>query len=963
MMSRARIGNLQRHLNVLLSDRSPEVDDTELLRRFVQQRDQASFEALVQRYGPMVMRLCRRLLRHTEDAEDVFQATFLVFSQKAASIRKSVSIGSWLYGSAYRIASNVRNRTVYRSQQISPPASECVASVLPNAAEEVTWREVCLVLDEELLRLPEKYRGPILLCFVEGKSQQAAARQLGMPRKTFIRLLEHGRKLLSARLTARGLTGVVVLLAVQAGRGVAVAASLISRTVNAGVALACGQSAGGVSAAASVLAHEAMRGAGLFALRQIIAVFVVAICLAAGTIALTFRDSPRPSVTHPLPATTEALAASRLSVDRTVALPGLPAKVSVKGRAVGADGNALAGARVVLLTPRPFPWSESGDPDAVAAEAASDAEGRFELEAMVPADASADRPLKLMSHVPGHGLVTQELSLRSQMQVELRMPAEEEITFSLHDSKGKPAADALIAVVTVGVVGHDKPEGAETGEHWPAFWPAETRTNLEGKAILRGLSSKTGVRIQVREDRFARQTFAVKSVHSEHTVLPGRKLHGRVVLADKRQGVAGALLRLRSKSIGDIADTEGADFCTDAQGYFHLQLPVGTAFKVRTFPPASSNCVGNAREFTWSEIVDRDHVEIALPRGRVLAGTVVDEESGQPLPGAYIHFLTADGRFLHSQTGRFLGSQPDEAAAVRTDAAGKFRIAGLALRGHLLAQIPGSKFVAQQVDTGILGKGEPNGEHLHVLAAVPVGGNADELAIRVPLRRGETISAQVIDSDGQPVADGIALCRSQVSPVNCQNPRVLPVVDGCLTLPGCDRNQSYPVFVLDAAGQQGAVAELSARDAGLEGARPKIRLAPCGTAVLRFIDEQGQPLRNFWAGHLVFVSAPEDFSGIIRPRWKYPKELHKVHFFDRRNYPHNASLWTDDEGRLTLTALIPGATYLMYHYSDGGSMIFTPEFCVKPAEKIILPEVVVPRPDSGNLRLHQESARAFRERH
>src|SRR5262249_25402458 len=148
--------------------------DGQLLGRFVAQRDEASYAALVRRHGAMVLGVCRRLLHDFHDAEDAFQATFLVLARKAASVVKRESIGSWLYGVAYRTALEARALQAQRRSRERPMNEMPHPEVAPAAAQD--WRPL---LDRELSRLPEIYREAILFCDLEGRTRKEAARQLG----------------------------------------------------------------------------------------------------------------------------------------------------------------------------------------------------------------------------------------------------------------------------------------------------------------------------------------------------------------------------------------------------------------------------------------------------------------------------------------------------------------------------------------------------------------------------------------------------------------------------------------------------------------------------------------------------------------------------------------------------------------------------------------------------------------
>jgi RNA polymerase sigma factor (sigma-70 family) len=175
--------------------------DGQLLERFTTRGDQTAFARLVERHGPLVLSVCRRILRHAEDAEDAFQAAFLVLARKAGSIAKYDSVASWLYKVAYRIAVRARagkSRRLDLEKRALRPG-------MPPALVDAACRELGRVIDEEVQKLPEKYRAAILLCYLQGQTNEEAARQLRWPTGTVkIRLLR-ARELLRKRLVRRGL--------------------------------------------------------------------------------------------------------------------------------------------------------------------------------------------------------------------------------------------------------------------------------------------------------------------------------------------------------------------------------------------------------------------------------------------------------------------------------------------------------------------------------------------------------------------------------------------------------------------------------------------------------------------------------------------------------------------------------------------------------------------------------------
>ena len=177
-----------------------EMTDPDLLRRFLENREEAAFAALVERHGPMVLGVCRHLVTNAADADDAFQATFLVLVRRASSIRKPQLLGNWLYGVAHRVAARARLQAARRRDRERPEVEMMATDPSREASE---WNPV---LHEELNHLPEKYRAPMVLCYLQGKTNQEAAQLLSWPVGTVKGRLTRARELLKKRLTRRGVS-------------------------------------------------------------------------------------------------------------------------------------------------------------------------------------------------------------------------------------------------------------------------------------------------------------------------------------------------------------------------------------------------------------------------------------------------------------------------------------------------------------------------------------------------------------------------------------------------------------------------------------------------------------------------------------------------------------------------------------------------------------------------------------
>ena len=255
--------------------------DAELLARFAATRDAAAFAELVRRHGALVLGVCRRVTGNPQDAEDAFQATFLVLAQKAGSLTNAALLGNWLYGVAFRVAWRAKRSALRRRTREVPVA---VLPDPPAPAPAPTMPEFAPILDEELAALPACYRDAIVLCDLRGASREEAAVALGIPEGTLSSRLANGRKKLAARLTKRGIAlsiTAVPLALVEAQAGIVVPNDLLTKT--------CGLVAGwaGGGAVPSPLARLAEGG---FNVRKMLVLGAVMVVAVAGAV---FAAHPR----------------------------------------------------------------------------------------------------------------------------------------------------------------------------------------------------------------------------------------------------------------------------------------------------------------------------------------------------------------------------------------------------------------------------------------------------------------------------------------------------------------------------------------------------------------------------------------------------------------------------------------------------------------------------------------------
>jgi RNA polymerase sigma factor (sigma-70 family) len=273
------------------------LSEGQLLERFVSGRDEAAFEALVARYGPMVLGVCRRLLADPNDVDDAFQATFLVLVKRAHAIREPELLGHWLYGVAHRVAARAR-ADVARRWSRQEGGAEMVAAPGDGPAPDDHGPE----LHEEVRRLPEKYRAPVVLCYLEGRTHEEAARLLCWPVGTVKGRLARARDLLRRRLTRRGLAVPAGMIAASLARDAraAVPPELLEATVRAAMGVAAGRAvAAGLASATAAAWAEGVLKAMLANKLKLLAAGVVAAGVVGGGVGVLAVQTGEPGAKGP----------------------------------------------------------------------------------------------------------------------------------------------------------------------------------------------------------------------------------------------------------------------------------------------------------------------------------------------------------------------------------------------------------------------------------------------------------------------------------------------------------------------------------------------------------------------------------------------------------------------------------------------------------------------------------------
>ncbi len=412
--------------------------DEQLLHDFTTRRDESAFAVLLRRHGPMVLHVCRRVLGHEQDAEDAFQATFLVLAQNAASLRNKTALASWLHGTAYRTALKARQSAARRRKHEEQTAARSPA----NPSEELLWREVRTLLDEEIMHLPEIYRSVFVLCCLESLSQMEASRRLGMKVRTVSNRLAEARKRLGQQLRRRGveLTAVLAISGLAAQSASALPTGLMATTIQSTLAAAAGEGLSGIVSASVAQLVKSATAAMMVSKAKIATVLLLTASMLAGASVWAYRGLAANALT---PSTQPAEPPAGKADDKKAALPQREAAktVEIQGCVLDPDGKPKAGAELLLLS--------HGSNGKVTQLGVSAADGCF--TALIPQVKKELSPA-LIAQADGAGMGFIDLrKWKAGKSVELRLVKDREIRGRIVNTEGKPVVGARLTVENVGI--------------------------------------------------------------------------------------------------------------------------------------------------------------------------------------------------------------------------------------------------------------------------------------------------------------------------------------------------------------------------------------------------------------------------------------------------------------------------------------------------------------------------------
>jgi RNA polymerase sigma factor (sigma-70 family) len=910
-----------------------EASDAQLLERFAGGHEEAPFAALVRRHGPMVWSVARRVLAHVQDAEDVFQATFLLLARKAASIRKAASVGSWLHGVAHRLALKARLQQARRRSREKRAAD--MRQTSPGG--QTSLAEMAAALDEALGELPEKYRAALVLCYLEGQSQEEAARRLGCPLATVRTRVARGRKLLRDRLAKRGLTlstaGLAALLITSAAPAAAPAA-LVKATVQAALPFAAGQSAAArCSTQAAGLVQEGLQAMFLTKVKTATALLLAA-SLIAGAAALTQRVTAGDDKAAPVAAVAQPPAAKEAKPPAAKeAKPPAPddkGSIGYGGRVLGPDGRPVAGAKLYMTRAWGYPHHPSPSP----AYATTGPDGRFQFT--VPKAKFGDESTVVAAAAANHGVGWVRVppdGKRDDLTLQL-VKDDVPITGQIVDLEGKPVPGATVTVMQINAApGEDLDPFLEAVKgkkglrlqleqqylkRFTIAVPLQVTTDAAGRFRLNGIGrnrlvaaqldgptivsqhlhllTRAGEAITVTEYagkpeyRDPRKDTTYYGASFRHVAAPTKPIIGVVRDKDTKKPLAGVTVRSLALTIGpghraafDLVRTT-----TDAQGHYRLAgMPKREGNLIAAFPDLDLPYVAIHKEVPDGPGLDPATVDMELPRGVWIEGKITDKVTGKPLRASLEYFSLYPNPNLKDYPG-FDGTFSFDQIGVGTKEDGSYRVAGLPGPGLIAVYPPKGHYlrVPERNDEYGTTKGSLSTSPYHIsftsnysaLARIDPAKGVDAVKRDVTLDPGWTFKGTVLGPDGKPLAGARFYGLEHASWAWSENfRRALETAEFTVQ----SFNPRRPRDVLFQHLEKGLIGV--AEPPKENGGAVTVRMEPGAAVTGRLVDAAGK-LR----------------AGVELEVWFRPKEGRGWEGYSPRR------IQTDREGRFRLEALLPG---------------------------------------------------------
>jgi biopolymer transport protein ExbD len=628
----------------------------------------------------------------------------------------------------------------------------------------------------------------------------------------------------------------------------------------------------------------------------------------------------------------ESCGVKKLALD-TNATSARSAKVI--GQVTGKDGKPIAGAHVAAIYSdrRPRRGGDLGPGSTLLAEAESDAAGRFEiplseemaqLEGQVLVVARADQVALAWKHLNLDALGS-DVTLVCEPEVPIRV--------RLVDLDGGPANGVTLQFTgLMSTPVGPNPDYAEFDDtaHHPTAWPPAYVTDSDGRSTIYGLASTQAATLKVvGDDRFAPQDITLNSGepeergphdatyrpifknvrHDEEAVITlsaAKIFEGTVRYADTNEPAPQARLTIwasqqKNGSMYSVGGIAGAD------GHYHIVPMPGIRFGVTAYPPDGAPYLATAGdEIKWDDADRVKTVDLLLDRGVLVRGKVTEKESGAPIAGASVQYVPRESTAskLRKHISGWEGIQT-------TNDDGRFEIVVLPGRGTLFVHGPRNEYVIVETTSNEIDKDRPGGvrQYAHAIQAIQPTLDKSPLDVSIELSRGAKVHGTLVDEAGQSVDQAILISWRNIHPYWLQWwGTTEKITAGQFEIGGLVPGETYEVHFLDAQQRSGATAMIRADDPS-----PRVVMQHCGTATIRAVDSKGKPVPNApFSVHLIARPGVDKNDWLKQRAGLVAADMDFIQNIDRVNYPRSetsGSTDADDQGRLTLPALIPGATY------------------------------------------------------
>jgi|GEM_PF-3282058 len=947
-MANAQLDQVLHFLHGLCKrDALAQATDAQLLEAFLTEREEASFALLVHRHGGMVLSVAARVLGNRADAEDVFQATFLLLARKGMGIRKRQSVGSWLHGVAYRLAHKARLQRSRRQQHERRAAIKRTATV----ARESAWQEVQAALDTALQELPECYRTLLVQCYLEGKSHAEAAEQLGCPLGTIRTRIARGRRLLRARLMARGLTlstfGLTALLLTSIGPPAAPAA-LVQATLRTVGSVASGQaSLTGVAEPVARLVEEGLKTM-CVSKTKIALLFIVALGVVSGG---TLLARQRRGANDP-PAIPALAMKSEEPPPDIKTVPPLQDKdaVTYSGRVVDTEGHPVANAEVKYL----FVTREE-EPTPV--RAVTNARGQFQFtltrkDVPLSAEAMDADPLKMgQIFVSAPGFALGWRGSRSEKHETITVQLTREVTpikGRLVDLQGKPLAGLHISTVSVWAPekGDLTPfiQALSAGDsfytsafkHVPNAFTAwiigkdvsrflpSTTSDAGGRFQLTGLARETIAELRIEgavvetqrlyvinraRPGSAARLIAVDKKRSkdpelyeerpalifwndfDHALAPGLVVAGALHEQDTGRPIAGAVVESYRLTESRLVEDATYHTVADSQGRYRLiGLPRGHGSQLRFRPPADSPYFPVVKGVPRTKPYMTANLDILAQRGVLVDVRAHDKTSGEPVPGCVSYFILPEKPFTAFDFTRPHADAYNDFMPIRND--GRFRFVALPGRAILAFRTSWRKYpIAKEAPAIQLPSPLSSSNFQAFLEINPKAGD-EPLHVQFALDAEHVVKGKLTSPDGKPLVGALVAGLRHDWYTDTEE----PFTSDEFTALGLD--PAHPRLLCFAHPERKLAGSIVLR--GDEKEPIVVKLEPWSTVTGRLLTADGKPVQK---AELSFTEMPPLKPGASRSS---DTGIHVVYHSAYRPSPDPR---TDEQGRFRVEGLAPGLKY------------------------------------------------------